>query len=199
MFEADGLLSGTSGQGADSENKVIFIKNDLMYRHNLMRINYTTYDVRRSQDTINPNTDRQDIMLLSTQAQDPATTPGPGHEYQYARVLGIYHVHAIGTVQNRYHMRRIEFLWVRFFEVIENPPVQQAWSTAQLDKLKFRSMDAAGAFGFVDPGQVIRGCHLIPKFCSGKSQPPSIGGESARPLSAFARDHEDWKAYYVNR
>jgi hypothetical protein len=93
----------------------------------------------------------------------------------------------------------MEFLLVRHFEVIEDVPVQRGWSVARLDKLKFHPMGLDGAFGFVDPDQVIRGCHLIPRFCNGKLQPVSMNREKARPLSAFARDHEDWKVYYVNR
>ena len=82
---------------------------------------------------------------------------------------------------------------------MENVSVQKAWSTARLDKIKFRPMGANGAFGFVDPDQVIRACHLIPRFCGGKSQPVSLDNESTRPLSAFTQDQEDWKIYYVNR
>ena len=37
----------------DDFNKVFF-KSDRIYKHNLLRINHTTYDVRRSQDVINP-------------------------------------------------------------------------------------------------------------------------------------------------
>ena len=85
MLESEGLISSdVADQHAKSENKLdaIYIKNDLMYRHNLMTINYMMYDVRRSQDTINPNTDRQDIMLLSPRkVADPASS---GHKYQYA-------------------------------------------------------------------------------------------------------------------
>lgn len=161
-----------------------------------MRINYTTYDVRRAQDTINPNTDRRDIMLLSPQKLAGSDSC---HQYQYTRVLGIYHANVIYMIQNRYHSRRMEFLLVRYFEVIEDVPVQRGWSVARLDKLKFHPMGLDGAFGFVDPDQVIRGCHLIPRFCNGKLQPVSMNREKARPLSAFARDHEDWKVYYVNR
>ncbi|KIJ59569.1 hypothetical protein HYDPIDRAFT_33097 [Hydnomerulius pinastri MD-312] len=38
-----------------SLNQVI-LKNDRIYCHNLLHINYTTYDVRRVQDTVNPCT-----------------------------------------------------------------------------------------------------------------------------------------------
>lgn len=48
-----------------SELDQIFFKYDRIYRHNLLRINYTTYDVRRGCDFINPTTSRRDIMVLT--------------------------------------------------------------------------------------------------------------------------------------
>jgi hypothetical protein len=165
-----------------------------------MRINYTTYDVRRAQDTINPNTDHRDIMLLSPQSfTGDNSESAQGHQYRYARALGIYHANVIYMIQNCYHLRRMEFLLVRYFDTVENLPVQAGWSAAQLDQVRFCPMKLDDVFGFVDPEQVIRACHLIPRFCGGKSQPALMGGEGAKPLSAFARDHEDWKVYYVNR
>ena len=138
MLESEGLVSSdVADQHAKSENKLdaIYIKNDLMYQHNLMTINYMTYDVRQSQDTINSNTDHRDIMLLSPQkVADPASS---GHKYQYAQVLGIYHVHVICAIRNCYHLRHMELLWVQYFEIIDDVSVQNAWSTAQLDKIKF--------------------------------------------------------------
>lgn len=166
----------------------LFQEWDLMYWHNLLRINWTTYDVCWSQDTINPNTDHQDIMLLSPQkVADPTS---PCHEYQYTWVLGIFYVDVICIVRNHYHLHHIEFLWVQYFEIMENVSVQKAWSTAQLDidKIKFRPMGANGAFRFVDPNQVIHACHLIPRFCGGKSQPMPLDNKSTRPLSAFTWD-----------
>jgi hypothetical protein len=54
----------------------INFKADQMYRHNMMRINYTTYNVRRAQDTINPNTNHCNVMLLS--CKEPGS---PKHQY----------------------------------------------------------------------------------------------------------------------
>ena len=68
----------------DTELDDIHFKGDSIYQHNIMRVNYTTYDVRRAQDTINPNTDHHDIITHSF--QDPSLA---GHQYLYARVLGI--------------------------------------------------------------------------------------------------------------
>jgi hypothetical protein len=57
----------------------IHFKGERMYLHNIMLINYTTYDVRQAQDSINPRTDHRDIMLLSHGNGDSSH-----HEYEYA-------------------------------------------------------------------------------------------------------------------
>lgn len=160
-----------------------------MYQHNIMHINYTTYDVRRSQDTINPNTDRRDILLLASRDDSPL----PYHQYRYARVLGIYHINLIygGNAQRSY---RMEFLWVRWFQVINsNRPVQSGWSKCHLDNLKFCRIDSDAAFGFVDPAEVLRAAHIVPRFslrqrCS-----------DANPSSEITSYDKDWNQYIVNR
>ena len=90
-------------------NQVVF-KANRMYCHALCRVNYTTYDLCRKTDTINPSTDHRDIMLL-------AGEPAPGsefHLFRYARVLGIYHTNIIfiGLGSRDYQSRRLYFLWV---------------------------------------------------------------------------------------
>ena len=91
-------------------SQVIF-KGDRIYRHHLFHVNYTTYDVCRAQDTINSRTDHCDIMLLAP--LDSA------HPFLYAHVLGIFHANIIysGPGSKDYIARRLEILWVRWFEV----------------------------------------------------------------------------------
>ena len=103
----------------------IYFKNDRMYRHNIMRINYTTYNVRHSQDNINPRTDHRDIMLLASTDND-----SEDHQFIYARVLGIFHVNVIYTGPGMidYHAHRMEFLWVRWYDNLDDVPVQIYWS-----------------------------------------------------------------------
>jgi hypothetical protein len=43
----------------------ILIKADRIYQHSLLHINYTTYDVRRSQDVVNALTSRCNIMVYN--------------------------------------------------------------------------------------------------------------------------------------
>jgi hypothetical protein len=62
--------------------QTIFFQSNMMYQHNIIQVNYTTYDVRQAQDTVNPKTDHRDIMFLSGNEygqRNPAT-----HPYQYA-------------------------------------------------------------------------------------------------------------------
>ncbi|KAF9555171.1 hypothetical protein CPC08DRAFT_613770, partial [Agrocybe pediades] len=60
------LLHGTSNQAAaftlEQQNSV-HIENDSLFCHKVLRINYTTYDLRRSQDSVNPRT-HPDVMTL---------------------------------------------------------------------------------------------------------------------------------------
>ena len=36
-------------------------------------------------------------------------------------------------------------------------------------------MDEEDAFGFVDPKDVLRGCHILPRFAAGKRHPDGCG------------------------
>jgi hypothetical protein len=170
-------------------NQVVF-KANRMYRHALCRVNYTTYDLRRETDAINPSTDNRDIMLL---AGEPAPS-SECHPFSYARVLGIYHANVIfiGPGSQDYQSRRMDFLWVRWFEPLKSPAAM-GWERCILDKMRFVPMHSANAFGFVDPANVLRSCHLMPAFADGRLHPDRIAA------SQLAGDADDWKCYYINR
>ena len=174
---------GLELDGLPSITQVLFKVNHI-YRHNLLRINYTMYDVRRETDMINPRTEHRDIMLL---ARD-----GSNHQFCYARVLAIYHANIVytGPGSMDFSSRHIEFLWVRWLELVD---LSAGWDARLLDKVRFVPMNRADAFGFVDPGDVLRSCHLVPVFAAGKLH---IDGAS---FSRSAHGSEDWKQYYVNR
>ena len=70
--------------------KQVYITADRFYKHNLMCLNYTTYDVRWAQDIVNPSTPHCNIMLLADHASGMGGLPG--HPYIYTCVLGIFHV-----------------------------------------------------------------------------------------------------------
>jgi len=174
--------------GQEQDTKSVFFKDDRMYSHCLLRLNYTTYDIRREQDVIHPTSSHHDIVLLATSGDHCA-----GHQFLYARVLGVYHVNVIytGAGMLDYRPRRLDFLWVRWFEYRGDKSVSRADLT--LDSIRFPPMASEGAFGFVDPDNVLHGCHIVPDFQSGQVHSDNVG------LSRCAGDSHDWRFYYVNR
>ena len=196
----DHLLLRLSGKEYDDETEfttvdrdTIIIRNNKLYRHKTCRFNFTTYDVRRSQDSVNPSTVHRDIMI---NARDDPSNRGY-HPFWYARVIGIFHVQ-VRYNQPRSDWQRVEFLWVRWFGRSEgtNIRVSQPVNQDQLDWVGFvTEEDDTETFGYLNPSDVIRSCHLIPAFKEGKTE------ELMGPSIARA-DHEgdyDWKYYYVNR
>lgn len=177
------------GTGEETDINSIILKDDRMYHHNTARFNYTTYDVRRSQDVINPRTSHCNIMVLSADDDDIRRQ---GHKYIYGKVLGIYHVNVIfvGSGMVDYTPLRVEFLWVRWYTPIGN---FAAWETSTLDRLSFPRMLNEFSFDFLDPADVLRGSHIIPSFADGKKHSNGLG------VSACAGDKDDWRQYYVNR
>jgi hypothetical protein len=63
---------------SDEDRHAVTIIDEKLYLHKTLRINYTTYDVRHSQDTLNPRT-HADIMILSQEDQEDSD----GHPYWY--------------------------------------------------------------------------------------------------------------------
>ncbi|KAG6905246.1 hypothetical protein DXG01_003988 [Tephrocybe rancida] len=43
----------------------VHLKHDRLYKHNIMRVNYTTYDIRRGEDIIHVNTSHCNVMVLN--------------------------------------------------------------------------------------------------------------------------------------
>jgi hypothetical protein len=151
-----------------------------------MQICYTTYDLRHKYDSINPRT-HSDIMVLSGEST-------PSHPYWYARVLGIYHmeVRLNGNGGSKPLKQRLEVLWVRWLAVLRG--YKSGTRHACLPKIAFMEESDPDAFGFLDPGQVIRGAHLLPAFASGRGVSSLRQGKSlARPGGQL----DDWEEYYV--
>ena len=173
----------------------ILIKDNRLFLHKAVRFYYTTYDIRRSEDIVNPRTSHCDIMLLGSpgsQGVREMETMPPSHPFTYARVLGIYHVNVIYTGPGMidYEAMRFDFLFVRWFELQENSKVKDEEA---LDHVYFPPMSAEDSFGFVDPHLVLRSCHLIPVFAQGKRHDDGIG------LSRLSKDGSEWKSYFINR
>ncbi|KIY49798.1 hypothetical protein FISHEDRAFT_40613 [Fistulina hepatica ATCC 64428] len=169
---------------SESQLAQLRFHNNVIYPHATATFNYTRYDVMRDCDTINVNRSRRDIMIKAS---------GEGfyssERFWYARVLGVYHAKVY--YRSAIKPQRINFLWVRWFQDDLSWPAGP--SHLRLERIGFVSFDSGDSdpFGFVDPADVLRGCHLIPTF--------SLGITSQLLARSMARDftHGDWMRYYV--
>ncbi|TFK17135.1 hypothetical protein FA15DRAFT_650555 [Coprinopsis marcescibilis] len=175
----------------DDELMKVVIVGNTIYRHAILRVNHTTYDRRRDQESFNPRT-QADIMLL---AHDDTPT---GHPYWYARIVGVFHLSALymGGTYRQQQPHEFEVVWVRWFGPKSDPDTPQfGWKAKRLPRIGFVDpiLDDSPPFGFLDPSEIIRGIHLIPDFTGNKSG-NGLGPTSVRPM----RDEDkDWNYYYI--
>ncbi|KAH9854399.1 hypothetical protein C2E23DRAFT_726443 [Lenzites betulinus] len=176
---------------AEDQLRFFHFEHDRIYRHQTMRINYTTYDVRRAQDIIHLGTDHCHVMVLSNEDQ-----PEDSHatHFWYAKVIGIYHANVFdGRNGAMLPPKRMEFLHVRWFG--RDPEWRSGWAAKRLDRIGFVPESDGGAFEFLDPADVVRGCHLVPAFAEGRTSILLRPSSLSRPPSD---NHTDWERYYVN-
>jgi hypothetical protein len=140
-------------------------------------------------DIINAGTSCCNVMLLANDADDSSSP----HHFLYARVLGAYHTNVIYTGPGMldHEPCRFNFLWVRWFEVVD--PASSGWINSTLDMVRFPPMHRSGSFSFVDLRDVLRGCHILPAFAKGKQQADGVS------VSRCAKDGTDYHVYYVRR
>lgn len=182
--------SDTGSEYSDLELAKINIHQGRMYRHKTVRINYTSYDVLRQQDVLNPSTPHCFIMLPVESEPESDT-----HPFVYAKVLGVYHARI------RYAGRlpqRMDFVHVRWlYYDLERPG---GWDHMRLDRLAYLECrtdeDILDSFDFVDPSLIIRATHLIPDFQSGTTKELlTLNALHVQDDPEFG----DWKGHYVNR
>ena len=181
-------FDGDEVQYSDEDRCTVRIIGDNIYSAKVLCVNYTTYDIRRGQDSMNPRT-HCDVMVLS------AETGLNAHPYWYARVLGVFHakvMHSGSRARNR-SIQHMEFLWVRWFST--EPNYRWGFKSARLPKIGFVPETDDAAFGFLDPSLIIKGCHLVPCFADGCT---SQLLQSPAPTAARPPDEvDDWASYYA--
>ncbi|KAH9011426.1 hypothetical protein EDB83DRAFT_2448378 [Lactarius deliciosus] len=163
---------------SDAQRAEVQFRGRKLYQHKVLRINYTTYDLRREQDSINPRT-YPNIMVLRPDGPDP-------HPYWYARIIRIFHI--VVNHPNLSDSTHMDFLWVRWF----------GFKARRLHRIGFvkdtNDPDVSPAFGFVDPCNVIRAVYLPPVYEEGK-RTDLLSRSMARLPS---ENDEDFCLYYVN-
>ncbi|KAJ3557352.1 hypothetical protein NP233_g11763 [Leucocoprinus birnbaumii] len=170
---------------ASNHIRLGFLRNRIYHRKRV-QINYTTYDLRRSQDTINPDY-HADIMVLSeSQGEDT------GSAYAYARVLRVFHAEVFDHNSQSPHPgpKHTEFLWVRWYNV--DTTYSAGFQHRRLPRLRLASGDEA--FGFIDPSNIIHAVHLIPGFAHGYDDSAEALGPSIARRKADGE--KDWFCYY---
>lgn len=120
----------------------------------------------------------------------PSYEEPASHPFWYARVIGIYHVNVTHLPTNNIK-KRIDFLWVRWLGW------DLGWKSGdtydRLDRVGFVPFGGEDEpFGFVNPANVIRACHLIPAFEFGRTM-------DLLPESKYRDCEGNFVNFYVNR
>ncbi|PPQ78449.1 hypothetical protein CVT24_001579 [Panaeolus cyanescens] len=181
---------GDDSPFSDAERAEVVFQNHTIFQHKTLRVNYTTYDMRRDQDTINPGTNAN-IMMLSPE--------GEAHPYWYAKVIGIYHV-LVSHRDLQSTPTLMNFLWVRWYGMEPAQSYRFGWKARRLPRIGFvdgtnKDPLASPPFGFIDPAHVIRAVHLIPAFHHGHTQ--GLLGPS-RIARQPEDENSDWNFFYLN-
>lgn len=162
-----------------------------------MRLKYRTYDARRDEDIIHLETDQSNLMILNPSYSYTSSA----NPFKYCRVIAILHaeisyisdIGRLAGAANHYHLFPMEFLWVRWYEDVDDCDEVVGAADVGLDKVSLCPIERLNALDFLDPEQALRACHIIPDFSSGRK----FAGGKGR--SGLAQDGSDWKSYYVNR
>ncbi|KAF6741116.1 hypothetical protein DFP72DRAFT_834947 [Ephemerocybe angulata] len=205
LFRFQGCRYDGDETGVTDEDlrKVVIIDNAI-FRHKVLRINYTTYDQRREQDSLNPRTHADILLLAPDQSRD-------AHPYWYAHIVAVCHARVVyhGGETFGAQPEDIDFLLIRWYGRATTPTTSgptssrasgsrlpAGWASKSMHRVGFvdEKKDNSPAFGFLDPKLIIRGLHLIPDFKRKRSN-NGIPTTIARPESDM---NTDWNYFYVN-
>lgn len=138
--------SGDGNEFTPEERAKLLIVNNRLYLHKVLQVNYTSYDVRRGQDSMNPRT-HADVMTLGPEDDS-------SHPFAYARIIGIFHVDVIHNVPGATSTpTSLEVLWVRRFQ--RDTSYRAGFTRKRLHRLQFFPERDPIAFGFLNPDEVI--------------------------------------------
>lgn len=107
-------------------------------------------------------------------------------------MIGIFHA-MVSQVGSGTAYKQIDFLWVRWYGLDIN--ARSGFKARRLHQVGFLDCNVdTGAFGFINPLDVIRAVHLIPAFHIGKTSlllSPSLARREEE-------GNEDYERYYIN-
>jgi hypothetical protein len=97
-------------------------------------------------------------------------TLSPSHESLASSML-MQCSQATGLAGNG-HPKLLQILWVRWYQYTSP---MHTWTLTKLDRIRFPPMADADAFGFLDPGDVMRACHIVLAYSKGKLHTDGVG------------------------
>lgn len=186
------------------------VKSDRVVTHRKAQQHYTAYDVSRARDIVRPylrysklgtvkrgDSSKSTVMAAASDADREID----GHPFWYARVLGIFSLSVRlrptrPASESNPHpdYRTIDMFWVRWFGR-DTGNGAGSWESRRLDRLSYLPDDhEPGAYGFLDPNDVIRSCSLTPAFNHKRN--------NAVSLSEIDVSHTfsgTWNKFYANR
>ncbi|KAG6860911.1 hypothetical protein C0995_006165, partial [Termitomyces sp. Mi166 len=166
----------------DKAHGNLIIKDQMIYEHKTLQVNYTTYDNQHDQDTINPG-QQSDVMVLADDDDKDS------HPFWYFCIVKIFHTSVQFIGQNQ-PFEKMEFLWGRWYGVDDE--IKSGFGHKWMYQIGFVAGD--DAFGFISPGDVLCAVHLIPVFAGQHIE--DLLGPSIAWCSEEA--NSDYEHYYVN-
>ena len=172
----------------EERNELCLLNPNRIVESKIVRVNYTSYDIRRAHDCL--RTDRSSFLMTLSREEDPNC-----HPFWYCQLLKAFCIevsYSPGGVSGP--KETMEVLWVRWLGI----DLDCKWGFRQcaLPKIGFVPEDGGSpAFGFLDPSLVVCGCHLIPAFVDGRTDQLLRGSTSVARLPG---ESDDWARYYVN-
>ena len=177
---------GSSRTFSNEDRRKLWIRRDRAYLQETCRINFTSYDNRRSQDCLKVK--RQSNVMVVSQDDD-----ADEHPYWHARVIGIFQVEVIhhfpGLETPMNEPKSVDVIWVRWYG--RDLDYRSGWNARRLPRIGY---DPEVPFGFLHPTQILRAAHIIPAFSHGRTR--DLLGPSVCRLKK--ENDEDWMYYYVN-
>ncbi len=97
------------------DRQQIIFQSHRIFEHKVFRVNYTSYDIRRCQDSMNPRT-QANVMVPAFDLSPETGESASGHPFLYARIIGVFHAEIFhSTIGHRPIPHTFEFLWVRWY------------------------------------------------------------------------------------
>ncbi|KIO32592.1 hypothetical protein M407DRAFT_39350, partial [Tulasnella calospora MUT 4182] len=135
-------------------------------------------------------------MLVADETDGQAST-SRRRRFWYARVLGIFHCQARDRHAEESEWKQIDFLWIRWMGT--DPDSRSGLNARRLERVGYvPDADGPGAFGFIDPADVIRACHLAPAFHHG-TRSDLLSSSVSVAFDFNEPEGEDYEFYYVLR